>query len=96
LWIAQLLFAGLLSIVMGTAPAMLAEQFPRGFRVSGHALVLNVGIGIAGGTAPFAAVALIRETGDSMAPAAYLVVACVVASVAAMLLKDSSREEIES
>jgi MHS family proline/betaine transporter-like MFS transporter len=96
LWIAQLLFAGLLSIVMGTAPAMLAEQFPRGFRVSGHALVLNVGIGIAGGTAPVVAVALIRETGDSMAPAAYLVVACVVASVAAMLLKDSSREEIES
>jgi MHS family proline/betaine transporter-like MFS transporter len=96
LWFAQLIFAGLLSVVMGTAPAMLSEQFPRNFRVSGHALVLNVGIGIAGGTAPMVAIALIRETGNSMAPAAYLVVACVVASAAAMLLKDSSRERIES
>jgi hypothetical protein len=60
LWVAQLLFAGLLAIVMGTAPAMLAEQFPRGYRVSGHAFVLNVGIGIAGGSAPVVAVALIR------------------------------------
>jgi MHS family proline/betaine transporter-like MFS transporter len=96
LWVAQLIFAGLLSVVMGTAPAMLSEQFSRSFRVSGHALVLNVGIGIAGGTAPMVAVALIRETGSAMAPAAYLLVACLVSSVAAMLLKDSSRGGIET
>ena len=66
---AQLLLAGLLAMVMGTAPAMLAEQFPRGYRVSGHAFVLNVGIGIAGGTAPMLAVALIRATANRMAAA---------------------------
>jgi MFS transporter, MHS family, proline/betaine transporter len=94
LWVSQLLFAGLLAIVMGTAPAMLAEQFPRGFRVSGHAFVLNVGIGIAGGTAPMVAVALIRATGSRLAPAVYLVAACVAAGSAVFLLKDGSQQEL--
>jgi MFS transporter, MHS family, proline/betaine transporter len=91
LWIAQLLLACLLAIVMGTAPAMLAEQFPSGYRVSGHAVVLNVGIGIAGGTAPMIAVALIRSTGSSMAPAVYLAVACMVSVISVLLLKERSR-----
>lgn len=95
LWAAQLLLAGLLSVVMGSAPAMLAEQFPRGYRVSGHALVLNVGIGFAGGTAPMVSVALIQATGSKMAPAAYLVGACILSCIAVLLLKDHSRESIE-
>jgi len=88
LWVAQLLFAGLLAVVMGTAPAMLSEQFPPGYRVSAHALVLNVGIGIAGGTSPMVAVALIRSTGSTMAPAIYLAAACLVSSLAALFLKE--------
>jgi MHS family proline/betaine transporter-like MFS transporter len=94
LWAAQLLLAGLLALVMGTAPAMLAEQFPRGFRVSGHALVLNVGIGVAGGSAPMISVALIKATGSHMAPAAYLAVACLISCVSAALLADRSREQL--
>lgn len=94
LWIAQILLAGLLAIVMGAAPAMLAEQFPRGYRVSAHALVLNAGIGIAGGTAPMVGVALIRITHSRMAPAAYLGIACVVSAAAALLLVDRSREAL--
>ncbi len=94
LWLAQLILAGLLAVVMGTAPAMLAEQFPQGYRVSAHALVLNVGIGIAGGTAPMIAIALIRATGQSMAPAAYLMVACVSSGIAAVLLVDHSRDAL--
>lgn len=94
LWAAQLLLAGLLAAVMGTAPAMLAEQFARSFRVSGHAFVLNVGVGIAGGTSPMVAVALIRATHSRMVPAGYLAFACVVSAVAAMLLADRSREEL--
>jgi MHS family proline/betaine transporter-like MFS transporter len=95
LWPAQLLLAGLLAAVMGTAPAMLAEQFTRGWRVSAHALVLNAGIGIAGGTAPMVAVALIRMTHSRMAPAAYLGLACAASALAALVLTDRSREELE-
>ncbi len=94
LWTAQLLLAGLLAAVMGTAPAMLAEQFPRGYRVSAHALVLNAGIGIAGGTAPMVAVALIRAAHSRMAPAAYLAVACAVSAAGALLLADRSRDAL--
>jgi MHS family proline/betaine transporter-like MFS transporter len=94
LWLAQLVSAALLAVVMGTAPAMLAEQFPRGYRVSAHALVLNVGIGIAGGTAPMVAVAMIRASENRMAPAAYLLAACLVSGVSILLLQDHSRESL--
>lgn len=96
LWAAQMILAGLLSLVMGAAPAMLAEQFPRGYRVSGHALVLNAGIGLAGGTAPFVSVALIRAFGTRMAPAVYLIFACLVSGAAVLMLYDRSREVLES
>jgi MFS transporter, MHS family, proline/betaine transporter len=92
LWMAQLALAGLLAVMMGNEPAMLSEQFPRRFRVSGHALVLNVGIGFAGGTAPMICIALIRASGNRLAPAAYLIAACIVSAVAALLLKDHSHE----
>jgi MFS transporter, MHS family, proline/betaine transporter len=92
LWLAQLPFAFLLAIVMGVAPAMLAEQFPAGYRVSAHAVSFNIGIGIAGGTAPMIATALIRATGNPMAPAAYLIFAAVLAVIGALLLHDRSRE----
>lgn len=91
LWTAQMLLAGLLSLVMGAAPAMLSEQFARGYRVSGHAFVLNVGIGIAGGSAPLIAVALVRATQSTMAPAVFLMIACLLSSGAALLLPDYSR-----
>lgn len=94
-WATQLLLAGLLAIVMGTAPAMLAEQFPHRYRVSGHALVLNVGIGIAGGSAPMIAVALIRATASRMAPAVFLIVACLASGAAAMFLQDRSRTALD-
>ncbi len=95
LWATQLLLAGLLAMIMGAAPAMLAEQFPRGYRVSGHAFVLNVGIGIAGGTAPMVAVALIAATSSRMAAAAYLIVACISSVLAVLLLPDNSRRMLD-
>jgi MFS transporter, MHS family, proline/betaine transporter len=73
-------------VVMGTAPAMLSEEFPREYRVSAHALVLNVGIGVAGGTAPMVAVALIRGTGSAMAAAVYLAAACAAAGLAVLAM----------
>lgn len=94
LWAAQLLLAALLATVMGAAPAMLAEQFAPEYRVSAHAFVLNFGVGIAGGTAPMVAVALIRAAHSRMAPAWYLAAACAASAIAAMLLTDRSREAL--
>ncbi|MGH9758753.1 MAG: MFS transporter, partial [Candidatus Acidiferrales bacterium] len=95
LWIAQLAFALLLAIVMGTAPAMLAEQFRSGYRVTAHAVVFNIGIGVFGGTAPIVAVALIRTTSNSMAPAGYLIFAAILSAASVLALRDRSRVALD-
>jgi MHS family proline/betaine transporter-like MFS transporter len=95
LWLAQLLFALLLAVVMGTAPAMLAEQFPPGYRVSAHAVTFNIGIGIAGGTSPLVAVALIRATSQPMAAAWYLIFGAALAAVGSLALHESSRAKLD-
>jgi MFS transporter, MHS family, proline/betaine transporter len=95
LWIAQISLALLLAIVMGTAPAMLAEQFGPGYRVSAHAVAFNIGIGLAGGTAPMAATALVRATANPMAAAAYLIFGAVLSAASVVALRDRSRKELE-
>ena len=53
--LAQIAFGGLLALIMGAAPAMLVELFPRAYRMSGYSVSFNIGIGIAGGLAPLLA-----------------------------------------
>jgi MFS transporter, MHS family, proline/betaine transporter len=95
LWVAQLSLAALLAMVMGAAPAMLAEQFRAGYRVSGHAVAFNIGIGIAGGTAPMIAMGLIRMMSSVMAPAAYLIFAAMLSALSVLTLTDRSREPLD-
>ncbi|MHB8884193.1 MAG: MFS transporter [Methylovirgula sp.] len=90
-FVAQIGFGLLLALVMGTAPAMLAEQFKSDYRLSGYSLCFNIGIGIAGGTAPIVATALIAATGNDFAPALYLMLASAIAAGAAFMLVDGSR-----
>jgi MHS family proline/betaine transporter-like MFS transporter len=93
-WLAQLSFGALLALVMGSAPAMLSEQFKSDYRLSGYSLCFNIGIGIAGGTAPVIATWLIERTGSLSAPAFYLMLASAGAAVAAYMLVDRSREPL--
>lgn len=95
LWASQLILALLLAVVMGTAPAMLAEQFRAGYRVSAHAVTFNIGIGIAGGTAPMVAVALIQAFSNAMVPAAYLIAAAVMSAVSVLALRENSRIRLD-
>jgi MFS transporter, MHS family, proline/betaine transporter len=93
-WIAQLAFAFLFALIMAAEPATLAELFPSEYRLSGYSLSFNLGIGIAGGTAPLVATALIAATGSDLAPAWYLMVASVIACGAAYLMADWSRKPL--
>lgn len=92
LWLAQLAFAFLLAIVMGNEPAFLCGQFREGHRVSAYAVVFNIGIGIAGGTAPVSAMALINATSNTMAPAAYLIFGAALAVIGALALRGQGEE----
>jgi MFS transporter, MHS family, proline/betaine transporter len=95
LWASQLTLALLLAIVMGTAPAMLAEQFRAGYRVSAHAVTFNIGIGIAGGTAPMVAVALIQTFSNTMVPAAYLIAAAALSAISVLALHENTRAALD-
>ena len=70
---------------------MLVELFPGKYRMSGYSASFNIGIGIAGGTAPAVATSLIGATGDLQAPAWFLMLGAAVAAGAAFLMKDWSR-----
>jgi len=93
-WAAQLGFAFLLALIMAAEPATLAEQFRGEFRLSGYSVSFNLGIGLAGGTAPLVAVALIAATGNDMAPAWYLMLAFAIAPGAAFLMVDRTRKPL--
>lgn len=91
---AQIVFGALLALVMGTDPAMVSEQFPAEYRMSAYSVVFNLGLGIAGGTAPAVATALIEITGSTLAPAYYLMLAAAAAAVGAALMTDRSRSPL--
>jgi MFS transporter, MHS family, proline/betaine transporter len=92
--LAQLGFGAILALVMGTDPAMLSEQFPGAYRMSGYSVAFNLGLGVAGGTAPAIATTLIAATGFTLAPAFYLMLAAAAAGIAAFLMADRSRETL--
>jgi len=90
----QLLLAALTAIPMGAAPAMLVELFPVEDRLTGYSLAYNLGLGIAGGTAPMIATWLIEVSGVHSAPGAYLMVASAVSVAALWFMRDRSREPL--
>ncbi|MGA3301661.1 MAG: MFS transporter [Methylovirgula sp.] len=95
LWIAQMTFGALFALIMGTEPAMLSEQFKGEYRLSGYSLCFNIGLGVAGGTAPIIATGLIAKTGNLSAPAFYLMLASALSTIAAFMLADKSRVSLE-
>jgi MHS family proline/betaine transporter-like MFS transporter len=92
--LAQVAFGALLALIMGAAPAMLVELFPSAYRMSGYSVSFNIGIGIAGGTAPLLATSLIDATGNLLAPAWFLMFGAALAAVAALLMRDRSRDPL--
>jgi len=90
----QLVLCLLLTIPLGAAPALLVELFPVNDRLTGYSLAYNIGLGIAGGTAPMIATWLISFTGVDAAPGIYLTAAALVSAAALWLMQDRSREPL--
>ena len=89
--IAHALTFVLLSVPLGSGPALFVEMFPEQDRLSGYSVAFNVGVGIFGGLTPMIATSLIAITGAITAPALYLTAACLIAVVALTLTPDRSR-----
>jgi MHS family proline/betaine transporter-like MFS transporter len=92
--VAQIAFGILLALVMGAEPGMMVELFPSEYRMSAYSVSFNIGIGIAGGTAPLVATSLIGATGDLLAPAWFLMLGAALAAGAAFLMTDRSRDPL--
>jgi MHS family proline/betaine transporter-like MFS transporter len=77
-FLAQGLMVALLSLYAGSCPAAYAELFPTRVRYTALSIGYNSAVTIFGGFAPFIATWLIRETGDPLAPAFYVIGAAVI------------------
>lgn len=92
--VSQFVLALVIAIPLGSAPAMLVELFPLADRLTGYSLSYNLGLGVAGGTAPMIATWLISVTGYDAAPGAYLALSGIVSAGALWLMQDRSREPL--
>jgi MFS transporter, MHS family, proline/betaine transporter len=77
-FLAQVLMVALLSLYAGSCPAAYAELFPTRVRYTALSVGYNIAVAIFGGFAPVIATWLIRETGDPLAPAFYVIAAAVI------------------
>ena len=75
--VVELVMCLILTINDGTLSSYLSETFPTQVRYSGFALSFNVANALFGGTASFICTSLITATGSTLAPAFYMVAACV-------------------
>ncbi len=81
----------LLSVPLGSAPALFVEMFPQSDRLSGYSVAFNLGLGVFGGLTPMVVTSLIAATGLVTIPALYMAVAGAVALLALGLTPDRSR-----
>ena len=91
---AQLMFSMLIAIPLGGAPALLVELFPTEDRLTGYSVAYNIGLGVAGGSAPMISTWLIDVTGNDFSPAWYLAAMAGLSAFALWWVHDRSREPL--
>jgi MHS family proline/betaine transporter-like MFS transporter len=84
----------LLSVPLGSGPALFVEMFPERDRLSGYSVAFNIGVGVFGGTTPMIATSLMAVTGVATAPALYMAIAGSAAVLALAFVPDRSREPL--
>jgi MHS family proline/betaine transporter-like MFS transporter len=87
-----LLYIPQLATISATFPAF----FPTHVRYAGFAITYNVATALFGGTAPMANEALIESTGFRLMPAVYMIVACAIGLIAALMMKETSGVSIRT
>jgi MHS family proline/betaine transporter-like MFS transporter len=75
----------------GVLPSVMCEQFPVETRAVGVAFAFSISVTVFGGFAPFFATWLIKQTGDPLSPAYYLMVTALMSVVALMAIERRSK-----
>lgn len=98
LWIAAIAYLLIMVNTIGTqvgSYTLMPLLFDKDVRFTGVAMGWNLGVVIAGGTAPFVAVWLVEKTGNVLSPAVFVIVAAVIGliSVAGMARRSKVAQE---
>jgi MHS family proline/betaine transporter-like MFS transporter len=89
--LALFLFMGLSSMLSGPIYSMMTEFFPGNVRYTATALGYNIGIVVAGGLGPYLSGQLSEWTGSNVAPAYWVMGACLVSLVTLAFTADTDR-----
>lgn len=84
----------LFGLYVGPLSAALAELFPTSMRVTGLSLGYNLAQTIFGGFAPFIASFLVAITGNTIAPAFYVMAGALVSFIALLTVKETAFTEL--
>lgn len=81
---------------LATISAMFPAMFPTQVRFAGFAIAYNVSTSIFGGTAPAVNDWLIGASGNTLVPAFYMMIACVIGMIALIKVPETTRCPINS
>jgi len=93
-FLAQFVMIFFQSLYAGPCPATYAELFPTRVRYTALSIGYNIAVAIFGGFAPFIATWLIRETGNPLAPAFYVIAAAVITFVILTQIRETAFEKL--
>ena len=93
-YIAMGIFTVIFSLFIPTAFVCMLESFSTQIRYTGLSFGFNIGVAIFGGTTPLIATWLIEITGNSTAPAFYIMLFAIVALLTSIYIQDKRREAI--
>jgi MFS transporter, MHS family, proline/betaine transporter len=94
-FLAQFLMVVFQSLYAGPCPAAYAELFPTRVRYTALSIGYNIAVALFGGFAPFIATWLIRETGNPLAPAFYVISAAVITFVILTRIRETAFEPLK-
>ncbi|HXW25758.1 MAG TPA: MFS transporter [Xanthobacteraceae bacterium] len=93
-FVAQVTMIVFQSCYAGPCPAAYAELFPTRVRYTALSIGYNIAVAVFGGFAPFIATWLIRETGNPLAPAFYVISAAVITLVILTQIRETAFEPL--
>jgi MHS family proline/betaine transporter-like MFS transporter len=73
----------------------LAELFPTRVRFTGLSVSYGLAVTFFGGTAPFVATLLVKQTGNPVSPAFYIMALALVSGVAMLMTRDRTNIELD-
>jgi MHS family proline/betaine transporter-like MFS transporter len=95
LFVVQFSYSLLQVFYTGTIAPVLAELFPTRVRFTGLSVSYGLAVTLFGGTAPFVATLLVKQTGNPVAPAFYIMALALVSGVAMLLTRDRTNIDLD-